>query len=567
MTKLILRLHTRAGRARLEAEETDTLSSLQEKIAAQVGVPPSEQVIAKNEAGTDVLSGGSKTLRALGLANGSILHLIQRGAAASVPTIHPTAHVPVQRQLTAKCTHGPTGACANCMGPASEDVTKDEKKPSRCTHGPAAKCANCIEDGDAKAKEVKGHCTHGPNAKCPNCLGVSDEQMKETKSACTHGPHARCPNCLEDNFIKSAKHKSFEQYLAEKRVRCADHPAEEHCVNCVPPREQRYTLKPNCPYHKPWPHGVCNKCMPATATLARQEYRHVDYIQFMNLQEFNNFVGYWTSMGMTQQRIGFMYGYYSEDPNYPDGVRAVVEAIYEPPQLGDTSGVRLLADRRKGDVDRIAEELGLEKVGWIFTALPRDYFLSSQEVREAARFQNEFSVEHPTGYMVTKFVTVVVKQDTEGHISPDAYMVSDQCQALERDNVLGESDNPKLMVERKAEHATLLPTIMANGAPTESFDPDWFLVNVNSGAPQKPRTFFKHSDFARENRRTQPSPADVKAFLNKYRSEPFHERLSDFHLLVYLAQMLDIDTALVLCRSVADKTPVSQPLQDLLGAL
>jgi len=29
--------------------------------------------------------------------------------------------------------------------------------------------------------------------------------------------------------------------------------------------------------------------------------------------------------------MGFLYGYYAADPNYKDGIRAVVEAIYEPP--------------------------------------------------------------------------------------------------------------------------------------------------------------------------------------------------------------------------------------------
>lgn len=28
--------------------------------------------------------------------------------------------------------------------------------------------------------------------------------------------------------------------------------------------------------------------------------------------------------------MGYLYGYYSEDPNFPDGVRLNVEAIYEP---------------------------------------------------------------------------------------------------------------------------------------------------------------------------------------------------------------------------------------------
>jgi nuclear protein localization protein 4 homolog len=29
--------------------------------------------------------------------------------------------------------------------------------------------------------------------------------------------------------------------------------------------------------------------------------------------------------------MGWIYGYYAEDPNYKNGVRAIVEALYEPP--------------------------------------------------------------------------------------------------------------------------------------------------------------------------------------------------------------------------------------------
>jgi hypothetical protein len=31
-----------------------------------------------------------------------------------------------------------------------------------------------------------------------------------------------------------------------------------------------------------------------------------------------------------EQRRAWLYGYYSEDPNYPEGVRVNIEAIYEP---------------------------------------------------------------------------------------------------------------------------------------------------------------------------------------------------------------------------------------------
>jgi len=55
----------------------------------------------------------------------------------------------------------------------------------------------------------------------------------------------------------------------------------------------------------------------------------------MNKSEISKFVGFWEKTGRYEQRVGYLYGYYSEDPNYPEGVRVNVEAIYEPPQVGN----------------------------------------------------------------------------------------------------------------------------------------------------------------------------------------------------------------------------------------
>ena len=51
-----------------------------------------------------------------------------------------------------------------------------------------------------------------------------------------------------------------------------------------------------------------------------------------------------------RQRVGFLYGYYSEDPNYPEGVRVNIEAIYEPPQDGDINGFHILEDPAEEEV-------------------------------------------------------------------------------------------------------------------------------------------------------------------------------------------------------------------------
>ena len=81
-----------------------------------------------------------------------------------------------------------------------------------------------------------------------------------------------------------------------------------------------------------------------------------------------------------------MYGYYAEDPNYKNGVRAVVEAIYEPPQKGEMGSVEFSFDSSENQVNHLTQCLGLERIGWIFTSINHDCFLTSHEFRVAAKF-------------------------------------------------------------------------------------------------------------------------------------------------------------------------------------
>lgn len=52
---------------------------------------------------------------------------------------------------------------------------------------------------------------------------------------------------------------------------------------------------------------------------------------FENGNMVNRFLNYWRSCG--HQRIGFLYGRYEVYDGVPLGIRAVVSAIYEPPQV------------------------------------------------------------------------------------------------------------------------------------------------------------------------------------------------------------------------------------------
>lgn len=100
------------------------------------------------------------------------------------------------------------------------------------------------------------------------------------------------------------------------KLKCKDlHPPEAKCHNCLPPSQVLYKLKPGCKEHAPFPAGLCTKCMPPTANLIRQSYRHVDYVQFMNSEEIQSFMSYWSN-DFTVQHIAYLYGYYCKDPNY-----------------------------------------------------------------------------------------------------------------------------------------------------------------------------------------------------------------------------------------------------------
>jgi nuclear protein localization family protein 4 len=106
------------------------------------------------------------------------------------------------------------------------------------------------------------------------------------------------------------------------------HSADVKCNNCLPPSQVRYNVDLTCKQHEPYPKAMCNKCVPPNVVIKRQEYRHVDYVQFMNVDQIQEFIQYWLPRRHEQQRVAYLYGYYAEDPHYKGGIRVIVETLY-----------------------------------------------------------------------------------------------------------------------------------------------------------------------------------------------------------------------------------------------
>ncbi|KAJ1613507.1 nuclear pore associated protein [Cryptosporidium canis] len=400
----------------------------------------------------------------------------------------------------------------------------------------------------------------------PKHMTTSDLPPLEKKTSSSTIPSSSSSS-LDSKSLSSTNEKgegphfkSFDSFLSERNFVTDDLPLKKSY-------KSMYISK-----------GVMNK-IPPSVTLKHQPYRHVDHLEMMNLSEAMQFVEYWrTNLGMSKQRVGWMYGYYREDSTYPMGIRAVMEAIYEPPQNENSEPGKLALenDPFKPSVDRIAQSLGLECLGLVFTHNERDEVLTSNEIITLGKLQLEaIKTPHYTGYPVSSFISCTIapcKSVRGGDPIPNAFAVSDLGMAFIRDKLIDEKgikDNAHIII-REAEKGEILPQILEKGNSTCKFDAHWLIVRINESAPIQPKPFFSSSQFPRENRAIHQKPSDVSEFIkSRLTSMPItsHHLLNDFHLLLYLANLFDEATAISICRSIVDKVPTDQRLLDILMSL
>lgn len=421
-------------------------------------------------------------------------------------------------------------------------VTPASKDKKRCNHGPGGKCIYCTK---SKGEDIEWLCNHPPDQMCSNCMPIEKDEKVELEMLCLHGDNAVCTNCLPPPPISNAPHISYQQYINDEISLCQHpHDGKNICVHCIPPEEINYKIKQGCTRHPPYPNGLCSACEPPPATLKRQKYRHVDYVEFLHVDAFNKFLLPWSNTGRVCQRMGIMIGKFEDDPNYQDGKKAVVQEIYEPNQDFSNGKITLLDDYLLDQAMPYLNELGLKPVGWIFTHESRDYVIGSDEMEMIYKMQSTYK-NQKTG--LSEFVTVTVSYNEKTkQVAPEAFMLSDQGMALYRDEIIGQSSDPHVCVVRKPRSKfDYVTTVLRNDKelgtqPCTKFEPEFLLVVVNCGAPKVTDNscyIYPYEDFTPIHRDIfgeLPSDDEFAACLRKRQNESCKWKIfGDFHMFMY----------------------------------
>ncbi|XP_032686313.1 nuclear protein localization protein 4 homolog isoform X3 [Odontomachus brunneus] len=530
----ILRVQSSEGTKRIEVQASDTLTCLYERVYESFNLNSFEFNLCKQRNHKDPLtSTKSKTVSEIGLCHGDMLYLVpvngtQLWSTPSTSSTTDNISTEPRSMDTTGSTNRTSGLSRSLPNVVENDVDEQLWK----------------QDGKIQRKRDEKLCRHGARGCCVHCSPLEP---------------------FDEIYLKeqNIKHLAFHSYLRKltagvdrgKFIQLDD-------ISC--------RVKTGCKDHPPWPRGICSKCQPPSITLNRQTYRHVDNVMFENASLVERFLNYWRGTGL--QRIGYLYGRYEIHSDVPLGIRAVVAAIYEPPQESTKDTIRLLPDEREVLVEELGRTLNLWRVGWIFTDLIADdikkgtvkhvrniesHFLSAQECIMAGYFQNQYPNPcrfSPNGYFGSKFVTVCVTGDDKNQVHMEGYQVSNQCMALVRDGCLVPTkDAPELGYVIESTDKQYVPDVFykekdtyGNEVPrlARPLPVEYLLVDVPASTPLTPQfTFFtddKITPFPVENRHIDGQVQEFNAlctYMQQFNTDQFLEAISDFHLLLFIATM------------------------------
>ncbi|KAI0359004.1 polyubiquitin-tagged protein recognition complex Npl4 component [Trametes cingulata] len=491
---MLIRIRSKEGNFRFEFQPTADISELVSKILeTSPDADPSTITISNQPRGNEVpastLTG--RNLQALGLKHGDLLFVGYKARAAP--------EAPAATTSTSAADAAGADAAKRPWDAVAEDAVDKYWRS---------------QEGKIPRGRDSRFCKHGANAMCDYCMPL------EPYDAAYHTEH-------------NIKHLSYHAYLRKLTPKAS---SSASVTSVLPPlNPPSYKVKDPCPTggHPPWPAGICTACQPSAITLQSQPFRMVDHLEIASPEIVDRFLQAWRLTGV--QRFGWLIGHYEPYPDVPMGIKAVVEAIHEPPQEGQIDGLELgLPWEDEPRIRALAAQATtpLQIVGYIFTDLepteedrsklkykrhPQSFFLSSLEVIFAAHVQNANptpSRSSFTGKFGSRMVTAVLTGTEEGGIDVSAYQVSEQACAMVDADMIEASVDPGIMrvkeEDREEGSARYVPDVFfrykneygldvsKNAKPC--FPVEYLLVNVTHGFPQSPSPLFRSVQYKIENR-------------------------------------------------------------------
>ncbi|KAG8994233.1 nuclear protein localization protein 4, partial [Tulasnella sp. 427] len=557
----LIRIRSKDGNFRFEVNPMDDGSVLAQKIiGSTVEADPNTITISnKPTAGGEVLLSAlqGRTITNLGFKHGDMFFVSYKptGDSAAPPSAPPA---PSTSDTPPKVSDSPVKRVWETV---KEDPVDDYWR---------------ARDGKIPRARDTQFCKHGPNGMCDYCMPLEPYDSKY------HADH-------------NIKHLSFHSYI---RKLAPQKPGQQtSSASSLPPLDPiTYRAKVPCPSgsHPPYPAGICSKCQPSAITLQSQAFRMVDHLEFSSPELIDRFLGSWRTTG--NQRFGWLIGHYAPYEEVPMGIKAIVEAIHEPPQDGELDGLSL---ELPWDDEKRIEELakdarGQQIVGYIFTDLTPEakdrsksvckrhadsFYLSSLETLFAARLQ----LNHPTptkasrtGVYSSRLVTAVLSGTPDGAIDVQAYMVSEQACAMVDADMVEPSVDPNIVRLKEEEEGRYVPDVFfrfkneygfdVKQSAKPAFPVEYMIVTLTHGFPTTPSPAFLSTSFSIENRPgvEEQDVSSVIADLGRLkagevafsqggaRTKDLVKYLSDWHLLAYLGTvgLLGPDDMKVLAQSV-----------------
>lgn len=491
---MLIRIRSKDGNFRFELNPKDDVSKLLSKILeSTLDADPSSITISNqprgNETPVSLLKG--RTLQSLGLKHGDMIFVGYNVKPSSAPSDATTNLTPSQ----------PTPSVPQ---PAHRHWETVQEHPVD-TYWRS-------RDGKIPKGRDSRFCKHGPNGMCDYCMPL------EPYDAAYQAEH-------------NIKHLSFHAYLRKISPKTSSSAAQ-----ALPPLSPiSYKVKVPCPSggHPSWPAGICTACQPSAITLQSQPFRMVDHLEIASQDIVERFLQAWRATGL--QRFGWLIGHYEPYDKVPMGIKAVVEAIHEPPQEGELDGLTLgLPWEDEPRIRELAKSATtpLTIVGYMFTDLeptPEDrtknvykrhsqsFFMSSLEAIFAATIQNSNltpSQSSPTGYFGSRMVTAILTATEDGQVDISAYQVSEQACAMVDADMIEASVEPGIVrvkeEDRNQDSARYVPDVFyrykneygidVKKSAKPCFPVEYLLLNVTHGFPQNPSPLFRSTGFAIENR-------------------------------------------------------------------